>query len=176
MSNTDANNELFIKLLPKHDPSIRAYIRASIPDPADVADVMQNVSIIAWKKFEILENPETEFGKWVCVIARYEILKFRRGKARDRLVLDSDIVEKLADEGIEETDERDHWINALQHCLGKLPNSRRKLLLEAYHPESSMQDIAKQMNKKTNALYQILSRLRIKLVDCIEKETSRETT
>lgn len=176
MSNTDANNELFIKLLPKHDPSIRAYIRASIPDPADVADVMQNVSIIAWKKFAILETPETDFGKWVCVIARYEILKFRRGKARDRLILDPDIVDKLVEEGIEETAEREDWIKTLQLCLGKLPKSRRQLLLQAYHPDHSIKDIAKQMNKKSNALYQILSRLRLKLVDCIEKETSRENT
>ena len=92
MSTTDDNNEEFLRLLARHDPAIRAYVRASIPDPADVADVMQNVSVIAWKKFSVLDNPETDFGRWACVIARYEIMKFRRGKARDRLVLDPDIV------------------------------------------------------------------------------------
>lgn len=176
MSTTDDNNEEFLRLLARHDPAIRAYVRASIPDPADVADVMQNVSVIAWKKFSVLDNPETDFGRWACVIARYEIMKFRRGKARDRLVLDADIVERIADEGIEEAPERESWIKALQYCMEKLPESRRALLVEAYHPDSSIKELAAEMDKKPNALYQTLSRLRLTLVDCIERQTRQQST
>ncbi|MDC1406091.1 sigma-70 family RNA polymerase sigma factor [Akkermansiaceae bacterium] len=174
MSDTDDNNELFLRLLTRHDPAIRAYVRASIPDPADVADVMQEVSVIAWKKFSTLEDPETGFGKWASVIARYEILKFRRGKARDRLVLDSDIIELLAEEGVDEAPEREQWIKTLKYCLEKLPQSRRELLMSAYHPEASIKELADTMNKQPNALYQILSRLRLSLADCIERETAQE--
>lgn len=167
-------NEDFIRLLAQHDPSIRAFIRASIPDMADVAEIMQNVSVVAWKKFSVLNNPETDFGKWACVIARYEILKFRRGKARDRLMLDSDIIEKLADEGIEETSSREQWLKALERCLAKLPEIRRDLLLRAYDPDVSMKELAAEMNKKPNALYQTLSRLRLSLVGCIEQQVMKE--
>ena len=176
MSDTDDNNELFLRLLARHDPAIRAYVRASIPDSADVADVMQEVSVIAWKKFSALEDPETGFGKWASVIARYEILKFRRGKARDRLVLDSDIIDKLAEEGVDEASEREHWIKTLKHCLEKLPQSRRELLMNAYHPDTSIKELADTVNKKPNALYQILSRLRFSLADCIERETAQESS
>ena len=174
MSDTDDNNELFLRLLTRHDPGIRAYVRASIPDPADVADVMQEVSVIAWKKFSTLEDPEAGFGKWASVIARYEILKFRRGKARDRLVLDSDIIELLAEEGLDEASEREHWVKTLKYCLEKLPQSRRELLINAYDPDTSIKELANTVNKKPNALYQILSRLRLSLADCIERETAQE--
>jgi RNA polymerase sigma-70 factor, ECF subfamily len=169
MAETDDSNEDFVRLLTKHDPSIRAYIRASIPNPADVAEIIQGISIIAWKKFTTLENPEQNFVKWACVIARYEILKFRRGKARDRLVLDDDIIEKLAEEGIEEASSRQYWLKSLDACLAKLPKSRQELLLRAYHPETSMKEFAASMNKKPNALYQTLSRLRLMLLNCIEQ-------
>lgn len=173
MSSADKNDS-FLRHLTRHDPEIRAFIRASIPDASDVAEIMQNVSVIAWEKFGTLENPDTGFGKWICVIAKYEILKFRRGKARDRLILDSDIIEKMIDEGVEETSNREKWIEALELCLEKLPRQRRELLLRAYHPEVSMKHLAAEVNKKPNALYQSLSRLRLSLVDCIEREVTRK--
>ncbi|WDE97180.1 sigma-70 family RNA polymerase sigma factor [Lentisphaera profundi] len=169
MAETDDSNEAFVRLLAKHDPTIRSYIRASIPNSSDLAEVMQQVCIIAWKKFSTLDDPENAFVKWTCAIARYEILKFRRGKARDRLVLDDDIIDKLAEEGIEESSSRQHWLKALDICLAKFPESRRDLLLKAYHPDTTIKELASNMNKKPNALYQILSRLRLSLVNCIEQ-------
>lgn len=169
MTSGDSQNENFLRLLSRHDPEIRAFIRASIPNPLDVAEIMQNVSVVAWEKFSSLENPDTDFGRWACVVARYEILKFRRSKARDRLVLDEDIVEQMIEEGIEETSSREKWINALEFCLNKLPEHRRELLIRAYSPETSMKELATELKKKPNALYQSLSRMRISLVECIEK-------
>ena len=43
---------------------------------------MQEVSLVAWRKFPTLTDP-AQFPRWGCVIARYEILKFRRTHARD---------------------------------------------------------------------------------------------
>ena len=80
-------HEAFIALLTKHEPVIRASIHAVIRRPEDVDEVMQAVSIIAWRKFDTLTEPEG-FPKWACVIARYEILKFQRARATDRFQLD----------------------------------------------------------------------------------------
>ena len=46
--------------------------------------------------------------------------------------------------------------------------------MSAYHPEASIKELADTMNKQPNALYQILSRLRLSLADCIERETAQE--
>jgi RNA polymerase sigma-70 factor (ECF subfamily) len=160
----------FPRLWAKHDPSLRSFVRASLPDPHDLAEVMQNVSVIAWKKFSDLEDAENGFGPWVSVIARYEILKFRRSKARDRLVLDEDVAEKLLDEPLDSFSMRSEWLLCLSSCLKKLRKDHQSLLQEAYASDMSIKKLAEQRKRKPNALYQTLSRLRSVLADCIEKE------
>jgi len=48
--------------------------------------------------------------------------------------------------------------------------------MNAYHPDTSIKELADTVNKKPNALYQILSRLRLSLADCIERETAQESS
>lgn len=170
----DPRHEKFMRLLARHDPAVRAYVRAGVFSSHDVAEVMQEVSLVAWNKFDQLEDPDQGFGKWMCVIARYEILKFRQRKARDRMVLDERLIEKIAVEGIEETEERERWIEALDVCLQKLPTARRDLIKNAYQPESSIKAIAAEMKKKPDAVYQVLRRLRVELAKCIEKQLAPE--
>ena len=169
--NTDPRGA-FPRLWAKHDPSLRVFVRASLPDSHDLSEVMQNVSVIAWRKFSDLEDAETGFGPWVSVIARYEILKFRRSKARDRLVLDEDVAEKLLDEPSDNFSTRSEWLLCLSTCLKKLKKDHQSLLQEAYASDMSIKKLAEQRRKKPNAIYQTLSRLRSVLADCIEKEMS----
>ena len=169
--NTDPRSA-FPRLWAKHDPSLRAFVRASLPDPHDLTEVMQNVSVIAWKKFSDLEDAEAGFGPWVSVIARYEILKFRRSKARDRLVLDEDVAEKLLDEPSDSFSIRSEWLLCLSTCLKKLKKDHQSLLQEAYESDMSIKKLAEQRKEKPNAVYQTLFRLRSVLADCIEKEMS----
>lgn len=168
-STDSGSHELFVKLLTRHERSLRAYIRAGVQSSEDVAEVMQEVSLVAWRKFSDLENPEDDFAKWACVIARYEILKFRRSKARDRLVLSDKVVEKINEEGISESDRRERHLSNLEYCLAKLPEDRRKLVVRAYTPNFSIKNFAKSVGKSPDALYQLLKRIRSELADCLER-------
>jgi len=159
----------FVRLLAKYEPEIRGFIRASLPNALHVTEVMQNVSLVAWNKFSDLEQPETDFAKWACVIARYEIMKYRRGLARDRFVLDEDILEKLCIEGAEEISQRTEMMQYLERCLAKLPTDRRAFILSAYAPGGSIKEIARQQGKQPDALYQLLRRIRQKLETCIDR-------
>ena len=68
--NPDANlREQFVRLLVRHDRAIRAWLRVLLPTLNDVDEVMQEVSVVAWRKFDQLDDPEN-FQRWVCVIAR----------------------------------------------------------------------------------------------------------
>ncbi len=173
---TDPKNyEGFVRLLTRHERSIRAYIRAGLPSPHDVAEVMQEVSLIAWRKFSELENPETDFARWATVIARYEIMKFRRTKARDRLVLGETVAELIQAEGLEEARGRETQLSALERCLKKLPEARREMVLDAHASGSSITEMAGRIGKNRNALYQLLWRIRQELADCVEREEARLT-
>lgn len=168
--------ELFVTLLTRHEPQVRAYIRACLPDPLETAEVMQNVSLVGWRKFPEQDQTTIQrgFGAWLCVIARYEILKFRRTRARDRLVLDDSHIERLSSAAsniatANATDKTEHHLNALQTCLDKLPADRKSLLLRSYSQGVSIKSIAKELGKSPDALYQLLRRLRIELANCIER-------
>ena len=173
--NSQSDHVLFMRLLSKHEPSVRAYVRAGVFAYQDVTEIMQEVSIVAWNKFDQLSNPEDGVGKWMCVIARYEILKFRQTKARDKIVLDDSVVEKLLNEGIEGDSVRSKWIEALDRCLEKLPAQKRSLILQAYDPANSIKDLAKQLRKTPDGLYQLLRRIRVGLASCVEKTMAKDS-
>jgi RNA polymerase sigma-70 factor (ECF subfamily) len=166
-------HEDFLRLFMRHEAELRAFVRACLPRAGDVDEVMQEVSLVAWRKFSTLVEA-AQFPRWACVIARYEILKFRRAHARDRLVLDEDILEKLALEGAEEMPVRHRQLNALEGCIEKLPGERRRLALEAYAPETSMRELAAQAGRTEGSLYQLLARIRQELLRCVELTLARE--
>ena len=98
---------------------------------------------MAWRKFDSLTAQEG-FGRWACVIARYEVLKFQRARARDRFVLDDALMERILDESVEESRVRDQRLPMLERCLEKMPQSRRDLLLQAYSPGCTLRALAEQ--------------------------------
>jgi RNA polymerase sigma-70 factor (ECF subfamily) len=165
--------EDFLRLYSRHEPELRAFVRACLPLAGDVDDVLQEVSLVAWRKFPTLDDP-TQFPRWACLIARYEVLKFRRTKARDRLVLDEDIVARLAEEGVEEIPVRRLHLDALELCLEKLPRERRELAVTAYAPESSMRSLALRLGRSEGSLYQLLARIRQELLRCVERTLAQE--
>ena len=170
-SPTDSSED-FLRLHAKHEPQIRAFVRAGVQNNESVAEVMQEASIVAWQKFSDLKNPDSDFGKWMCVIARYEILKHRQTKARDRMILNQSIVEKITDEALDDSNIRERYLATLDHCLGKLSRANSSLLISAYDPSQSIKTIAKSLRKTPDALYQKLRRLRLKLTECMSAESS----
>jgi len=158
----------FVRALTKYERIVRAYIRgAGISRPEDVDEIMQDVSLVAWEKFDQLRNIE-EFPRWACVIARYQILNFRRKHSRDRLVLNEKVFDLLLEESLEETTTNEKRLNFLQQCLNKLPEASRRLVLAAYEPGSTIDGLAAGSGKKANTLYQQLWRLRRTLENCVE--------
>lgn len=167
------SNEEYVRLIMKHDRVIRSFLRSLLPTITDVDEVMQEVSVVAWRKFDQLDHSEN-FVKWVCMIARYEVLMYRRKKARDRFVLSEEIENLIIDEGLEELELREQQVGALKSCLRELPDERQQLVVKVYSDQSSIKMIAEQIGKTPEALYQILTRTRQMLLRCIETKLAAE--
>ena len=167
------SHEIFMQLLARHEPVIRGYLRSLVSRAADVDELMPDVALVAWRKFSELREPEA-FPRWACVIARYEALRFRRDRARDRLVLDEAVIEALADEAAAEMPLHQRRLVALESCFEKLPDARRELVITAYTPGTSQKDLARQMGRTEGALYQLLSRIRQELWRCVELTLAKE--
>jgi len=169
----DELHDAFLRLFTTHEAQLRAFVRSCLPRRQDTDEVMQEVSLVAWRKFADLDD-RSRFGAWACLIARYEILKYRRAHARDRLVLDESIIAALAEEAAAEMPLHDRRLAALDACFDKLPAERRQLVIAAYMPGASQKDLAKQLKRSEGAVYQLLSRIRQELWRCVELTLAKE--
>jgi RNA polymerase sigma-70 factor (ECF subfamily) len=167
--------EQFVALFTRNEPALRAFTRSLVPTWEDAVEVMQNTSLVLWRKFDTFDQ-HTEFLKWAFVVARFEVLKYRRTIARDRHVFDEELVNQLAVEAAEESDSLEAERRALQTCLAKLSEQQRELVKAAYEPGTKIKDLARRIGKSATALYKTLNRTRQQLLACIEKTMARENS
>ena len=165
----DTRYEAFIALFARHERDLRRFIRSLLPTAHDTDEVVQQTAIVIWRKFEHYD-PATNFMKWACVIARFEALAYRRKMARDRLVFREDVLELMADEGVEEMDQRDAEHAALESCLREVPETQRQFLTLAHTQGVNVKELAEQAGSTAAAFYMRLNRLRRQLMKCVESK------
>ena len=168
----DEKYEAFVRLLMKHEPRVRSFLRGLLPTWHGVEEVAQEASLIAWRKFDDFEEG-TSFGGWLLTIARFEALKYRRRVARSPLVFVDEVWDLLAEEvSGEEVQQirRQH----LEVCLGKMEPAKRELLLNVHSPGVVMREVAVQSGKSEQAFYKVIQRLRAVVHDCVLKEVATQ--
>lgn len=168
-----SRHEQFLMQYSAHEPAIRAFVRRLVPSRNDVPDVMQEVALVLWKKFETLPEIE-EFRRWAFGVAKYETLAWLRDRARDRLVLAEDVLEQLARDATALEPVLNSHRAELEACLDKLPADQRALLLAAYEPGARVQDIAERSRRTVGGFYQWLHRVRLQLLDCVRRGMALE--
>ena len=174
MSNFDsAKHDSFLRQHATHEPALRGFVRSLVPTRNDASDVMQEVAIVLWRKFEELDSPEN-FRPWAFSVARYEVLAWRRDKARDKHLFSEDFSSLLADEAETMSDESENQRRALEFCLKKLPGEREQLMRRAYDGETRIDQLAAEMNRTAMSLYKVLHRLRMKLITCTDNFLGKE--
>lgn len=175
MQPASTDYEAYVGALSQYERLVRAYIRdAGISRPVDVDEIVQEVSVIAWRKFDQL-NDVDEFPRCACVIARHRVLGFRRNRFRDRLVLNEKVFDLLLEEALDEAEQHAAQLRQLEPCLDQLPPASRKLVNAAYEPGASIDELARSAGKKANALYQQLWRRRQLLRKCVKDAIQNET-
>ena len=174
MTHKNLQYEKFVCLYSANEPQIRAYLRSLLPSWEDVNEVIQNVALVLWRKFDQFD-PETKFMKWVCVVARFEVLAYRRSKARSRLHYTDKVFELMADEAAQELEARAQEMGALQQCLTTLPGGQNELLTLAYTDGIKTKDLAQDLGVSPGSLYEKLNRIRKGLMRCIRQRLQEES-
>jgi len=171
-TNSADQGEAFVRLLLEHEPRVRSFLRGLLPTWNDVDEVVQEASLIAWRKYSEFEDG-TAFGGWFLTIARFEALKHRRRLAKSPLVFADDLWDLLADEAAEDKQQQIHRRH-LEDCLAKLPAEKREVVLRVHTPGVVMRDLAVQSGKSQQAFYKLIQRLRSGLLDCVSKSIATE--
>ena len=170
------NQEDFLQLFALHERSLRAFVSSLLPNWEGVDEVMQETSLVMWRKFDQFDphRPGSKFIDWAFMIARYEVLRYRRKRATDRLVFSEDVHELITDEAAEIASEYQptQRLKALRFCLAKLEPTQVKLIETAYADGVSIKDVASKVGRTPTGLYKALARIRRNLRRCIELNLS----
>src|ERR1051325_1796835 len=163
----------FLRAFTASEPAIRAFVRRLVPTRADADDVMQEVSVVLWEKFAQFRDG-ADFKAWAFGVARFEVLAWLRDKGRDRLVLNEDVVTRLAEETAAAEPRLERQREALEACIGKVAPDQRALLMQAYQPGTRIQEVALGSGRTVPGFYQWLHRMRKLLLDCIRRALAQE--
>jgi RNA polymerase sigma-70 factor (ECF subfamily) len=167
--NENADYGRFIAEYGKIVPRLRAFLRMLLPSWHDVDEVLQETSLVLWKKFDQYEDG-TSFFAWSSMVARFEVLKYRRKKSRDRHVFSDELLEMLADECMEREEDLSHKRKVLKTCVTKLDERQQSLLMASYSREITIKELAEREGKSPGSLYKVLDRLRQRLVKCVNEQ------
>mgnify|MGYP002860939168 FL=1 len=163
-----------MSLFMSSERAIRIYVRSLLLSSQDVDDLMQNIGLTCWHKFDQFdaEGSALDFTRWCCVISRFEVLQFRRSRARDRLVLSDEIIELLATHAEQHLEQSEVERRALRICLKKLSENDRRLLLSTHTKGDSISRIASESNQKVRQLYSKVNIIRSQIADCVRANLS----
>ena len=166
-------HDQFLRLFMEHDEALRLFVRSLLFNREEAREVMQEVAIVLWRKFDDSLD-SLSFRRWAFGVARMEVLSFRRDRARDRHTFREDIAELLERTVQEESEALERQRSFLQSCVGKLPVDQRKLVEVAYEPGVKMNELAREFGWTSMALYKRLHRIRLQLMDCVRRELALE--
>ena len=164
----------FVALFARHERAVRGVIRSMLPSLQDTDDVMQEVGVACWHKFAEFKIKTDEskdaFFRWACVVARFEVLKFRRKCARDRLVLSDETIHLLSEDAEHRSVNAERERQALEDCLNSLNTEVQRLRLSVHTRGDSVANIARQLGQNVRRLYSRINALRDILGECIRQK------
>jgi RNA polymerase sigma-70 factor (ECF subfamily) len=171
-SDDDVHDE-FLRLFLAHEASLKAFLRSLLFSTEESREVMQDVAVVLWRKFEVGMTPE-RFRRWAFGVARMEALAFRRDRARDRHAFGDAVYELLEESALAPRAALDARRQALDECLEKLPSYQVRLVRAAYAPGARIDTVAVAIGRTAMAVYKSLQRIRLALADCIEQTMRAE--
>jgi RNA polymerase sigma-70 factor (ECF subfamily) len=162
--------DAFADLVRAHHPSVRVFLASHLRDPHAVDDLVQDVFLRAFDRLGTLRDG-TAFRAWLLGIARNRALEHLRERLRPGMPA-SDALEALLDrtqlavlEGDDEEARRGMELEALRHCIRKLPPVGARLIREHYFKGRPINVLAQEE-------HMTLLRLREALRECVRRRVA----
>jgi len=166
----------FADLVREHQSALRGFIRALGVEAVWVDDLAQETFIVAYRRYETFES-QKDFGKWLRGIARNLVANERRREARHARLLDGPftdlLLEAQSNAAPEDTIETHRVIQAMNDCVGQLPERSRELLRQRYQGDDNATVLSALFRMSPDAIRQSLVRIRALVKQCIEKKLAR---
>ncbi|MBN1669818.1 MAG: sigma-70 family RNA polymerase sigma factor [Kiritimatiellae bacterium] len=170
----DGDVDAFAAIIRLHQREVWRVVTAMLYDRRRTEDLVQQTFVNAYEHlFQYI--PGRDFALWLKQIARNAVRQELRRHAREQNKLQN-YWESL----------RVHWRDehaaerrqaavseALEACRGRLPPNARRLLELRYERAMGFEEIAEALGRTVAATRQFLSRIRLGLRECMQKEMVR---
>jgi RNA polymerase sigma-70 factor (ECF subfamily) len=172
------SHDQFVGLLVRHDRRLRSFLATMLGNLHDIEEAVQNTSLVAWRKIESFSyagaTPDEEFVRWLCTIAKYEVLTLRKSPAAHFVVFEDQLLERIAAVNTERSTYLEQRYQALVQCIQRLRPRDREMSHRFYESDSTAQELAAKFGIGVQAVYKSLSRIRASLMECIRRTLKRE--
>ncbi len=91
------DHELFVRYQTRNQRRIFSYIMTLVPNWNDAEEVLQETSLVLWRKFSEFQ-PGTSYISWANRVAFFEVQKYRDRQKRSERVFSNDLIDMLAEQ------------------------------------------------------------------------------
>jgi RNA polymerase sigma-70 factor (ECF subfamily) len=163
----------FLELLTTHERALSIYVHSLVPRDTAAEDILQQTKMLLWKHFDDFQVG-TNFLAWARKTAFHQILTHRRQKKREHLPLDEVALEALGMAVTQLAGDVSLRQEALRTCLARLPKEHRQLVQLRYYEDLEIDQVAEKLRRTAGAVYRALSRVRMSLMECVERQIAHE--
>jgi RNA polymerase sigma-70 factor (ECF subfamily) len=149
------------------------YIMSLLPNSSDADDIFQETSLVLWEKRDSYD-PTRSFVAWSYGIARNVARNCIRKKRNRGQTLHPELFDAVGQARLRATDTLQQRSEALKRCLERLPGQHRTFVMACYENKRPLAEVAQRLGISGNALYLKLSRIRRRLLDCIQRTLQTE--
>ena len=172
-SSNRVHTPAFVGHLTGCQSALYAFISTLLGGAEGAGDVLQETNIVLWNKAADYD-PARPFLPWAYTFARFQVMAWRKKQSRDRLVLDDDLLDRVADDFVTLDVTAERQLEALEGCLSKLAPTQRELLDSRYTKGEPVNEIAMRTGRDENVVSASLYRIRRALMKCVEATLGQE--
>jgi RNA polymerase sigma-70 factor, ECF subfamily len=165
------------ELVREHQARLRAFVCLRTGDPDLADDIVQDVFVIAYRKFETLDLSAPMFP-WLLTVARTELRQQWRNKERSN---EPDRVAALMATQLERTEQQEpatgfeERFEQLKKCVARLPDKLRSLVDLVYGENKGCEEASGALGMTCIAARVALHRARKTLRECIERSSQEKS-
>ena len=163
--------DCFTEIVRRYQRDVVRVVSAMLFDHGGVEDLVQRVFVKAYRSLGTFKIGR-DFGPWIRTVARNAVREELRTTARyaRRLEAYRQMVETEWGQGSRADDDQQRLHEALEACLGKLPEHARSVVELRYRQGRRFEQLAAELDTTAGALRNLLCRVRERLRRCIQQE------
>lgn len=169
----NASTEIFVQRLTESQNRISRYVFSLLADHVRTSDVVQETNLVLWRKMSEYDS-ERPFLPWAMGIARMQVMAHIRNATRDRLLLNSETAELLAESAEKMAIDSSEEEAALRLCLHSLEGTARQMIEHRYFKARPLSELADSLGRTTSAIKTSLVRIRRQLQECVNRRVAGE--